>query len=364
MRSIFLLLMLTVMITEVNAQNLSSPESMVYDERGKRYIVTNAANGKTGGNIVFYYPATREYENFVVEGINSPKGVVIFNNIAFITDVNMVKGFSLETSELVFTMIVPGATFLNDITNDGAILYISDSAGNKLYKISIPDKDVSLLCDDKCLSRPNGIYYDKESNRLIICSYRANTTIQEFDLNMHMLSSIVSTSLSQLDGVARDKDGNYYFSSWASNAVYRFDPEFKEEPVEVSNGHFGPADIFINQEAEILAIPNFLSNEIDLIDIGEKSIEDEMNPFAIKIYPNPATTHFSIELLLEKESMLEISLMSKSGRVMKQLKKDEMEAGVFSVKIEMGSLGIEKGIYFIKFVIDESVFMKRIIVLD
>ncbi len=364
MRKVFLLLALIVVGVGLKAQSFNAPESVAFDEEGNRFIVTNAAKGSSGGSIVAFYVADRKIETFVAEGVDSPKGAVIENGILFVTDVTSVKGYSLKTAELVFYVKVPGAVFLNDIASDGANLYISDSAANKLFKIGIANKEVSLLSDDKHLDRPNGLYYESEGHRLIICSFRANTTIQEYNLTMNMLSSVVPTTLSQLDGIARDAAGNYYFSSWASNAVYKFAPDFKGTPVEVTNGHYGPADIFVAPGTQELVVPNFLSNKIDFVSIAEKSIEDTMNPYGIKIYPNPAVSNFMVDYKLESNFKVDISLMSKSGRKIQQLEFDEKTPGNYSLKVELKNLGIEKGIYFIKIIIAEDVFMKRIIVLE
>jgi len=79
----------------------------------------------------------------------------------------------------------------------------------------------------------------------------------------------VTTKLSNLDGLARDKSGSIYVSSWGSNAVYRFDSSFKNPPVLVSEGHMGPADISIIKNKQRLCIPNFISNKVQFVNLND-----------------------------------------------------------------------------------------------
>ena len=70
-----------------------------------------------------------------------------------------------------------------------------------------------------------------------------------------------------MDGLTIDGNGNIYVSCWGDNAIYRYDNTFSLPAELISSGHNGPADIFYNQLNNILAIPNFYSNEVDFIPI-------------------------------------------------------------------------------------------------
>ena len=66
-----------------------------------------------------------------------------------------------------------------------------------------------------------------------------------------------------MDGIAVDNKGRFYVSEWGGEGVYRFDKEFKDEPVLISNGHNDPADIYIDKVNHMLVVPNFSSNSVD-----------------------------------------------------------------------------------------------------
>ncbi|MCF8374706.1 MAG: hypothetical protein K9H64_24010 [Bacteroidales bacterium] len=346
------------------SQLLNSPESIVFDNQHKRYMISNAANTRNGGSIVSMDPASRDYSDFVTTGVNSPKGLVIVNNILYCTDVNSVKGFNLEDGSQVFQVDVQGSSFLNDITSDNANLYISDSNTNAIFKINIASENVEEIYKDNGLIKPNGVYFDEKQNRLLICSFRLASPIQALDLKLKRIFTLSPITLNQLDGIVLDRDGNCYVSSWADDAVYKFDPGFNEEPKVFSNGHFGPADIFYSPDFNLIAIPNFKSNAIDLIEIGDNSIEGEMNPYEIMVYPNPTTGGFYISYNLKKPERVQIFFMNKSGLILSEQKGDNDKIGSHKMNYEASALGLSKGVVFIKLIIGESIFMKRLAILE
>ena len=81
-------------------------------------------------------------------------------------------------------------------------------------------------------------------------------------------SVIVETNKNAIDGLTVDSKGNYYFSSWGSDCVFMYDESFTNPPEVISSGHTDPADIFINTQKNILAVPNFNANTVDFIPLG------------------------------------------------------------------------------------------------
>jgi DNA-binding beta-propeller fold protein YncE len=170
--------------------------------------------------------------------------------------------------------------------------------------------------------------------------------------------------INQLDGITLDKDGYCYVSSWADDAVYKFDPGFIEEPEVFSNGHFGPADIFYSSDFNLIAIPNFKSNAIDLIEFSDKSIEGEMNPYEIKVFPNPTTGDFYISYNLSKSEQIQILFVNKSGLILSEQKGENDKIGTHKMSFEASAIGLSKGVFFIKMIIGENIFMKRLAILE
>jgi len=254
--------LLIVLIGTSLAQSYTNPESIVYDTNNDRYFISNK-----GGNTIVAMDSEGNLTNFVSTGLFEPKGLLIVGDTLISVNSTSVQGFKLSDASQVFNVAIEGSSFMNDVATDGkGNLYVSDSGTGMLYKLSLKDATYSTLINSGI--SPNGLLFDEESNAIILCNWGTNAKIQSFGLADNSLTTLVTTKFSNLDGLARDNCGNIYVSSWGKNAVYVFDPEFKNPPTEISTGHNGPADISISENEQILAIPNFSSNSIELVNIG------------------------------------------------------------------------------------------------
>ncbi len=243
------------------AQSYNNPESIVYDQEGDRYFISNKA-----GNTIVQLDSEQKQTTVVNSDLDAPKGLLIVGDTLISVSNTSVQGFLLSDGRRVFNISIQDAVFMNDVTADKkGNLYVSDTAAGKIYEISLKTGKYSTLIDS--LVNPNGLLYDSRRNAILICNWGANAKIQSFGLSDLILSDLVRTELSNLDGLAFDAAGNIYVSSWGSNAVYRFDASFKNPPVLISEGHNGPADIFIVKNKNRLCVPNFISNIIQFVNL-------------------------------------------------------------------------------------------------
>ena len=263
-----LLLLLTLLVSNpINAQEFQIPESATFDTRSNRYFISNYGDG----NIIQINSAG--IKSYFKKELSKTLGMVINGNTLYVvTNLKMVKGFRLSDSKQMFEIHINEAEFLNDITcDDYGFLYITDSNANAVFKIDISHQTYSLFTKTP-LDNPNGIIYDKTNNRLVLCYFRENAPIDQITLADSVLSSIIKTELDNLDGIAFDESGNFYISSWGAGSfstgfkeqgtIYKFDNQFKKEPVMVSTGYHGPADIYYLKEKRELIVPLFLENNV------------------------------------------------------------------------------------------------------
>lgn len=243
------------------AQSYNNPESIVYDQVGNRYFISNKS-----GNTIVQLDSDHKQTPFVSSNLNAPKGLLIVGDTLISVNNTSVQGFSLSNARRVLNVSIRGAVFMNDVTTDNkGKLYVSDTSNGFIYQISLETGEYSTLVDS--IKSPNGLLYDSKRNSILICNWGGEAKIQSFNLSDSTLSDLVTTELSNLDGLTSDKAGNIFVSSWGSNAVYRFDPSFKNPPILISEGHNGPADIFIVQDKQRLCIPNFISNNIQFVEL-------------------------------------------------------------------------------------------------
>ncbi len=244
------------------SQSYNNPESIVYDKAYKRYLISNK-----GGNTIVQLDSENTLENFVSSGLDSPKGLLIVGDTLISVNNTSIKGFRLSDANPIMNIPISGSIFMNDVAYNGkGTLYLSDSEKDVIYRLKITDRTYSTLISSGI--NPNGLFYDEKTNSLLICSSGENAKIQSYNFSDSTLETRVITKFSNLDGLAKDNCGNIYVSSWGEGAVYVFDSLLLKPPTVVSIGHNGPADISINPDEQILAVPNFNSNSISLLRLG------------------------------------------------------------------------------------------------
>ena len=258
----FVIFSLLLLVSGISmSQSYNNPESIIYDQAADRYFISNK-----GGNTIVQLNSDNELTNFVTSDLNAPKGLLIVGDTLVSVNNTSVQGFLLSDGSRVFNVAIEGAVFMNDVTTDNrGNLYVSDTSTGVIFQISLKTGKYSSLVSN--LKNPNGLLYDSERNAILICNWGNNAKIQSFNLSDSTLSDLVTTELSNLDGLAGDDAGNIYVSSWGSNAVYRFDSSFKNPPVLISEGHNGPADIFIIKDKKRLCVPNFNSGKIEFVNL-------------------------------------------------------------------------------------------------
>lgn len=258
--SLILCLLLLVCGISV-AQSYNNPESIVYDQVADRLFISNKS-----GNTIVQLDSDHKLTTFVSSELNAPKGLLIVGDTLISVNNTSVQGFLLSDASRVFNVSIEGAVFMNDVTSDNkGNLYVSDTSTGTIFQISLKTGEYTTLVSS--IKNPNGLLYDSKRNSILICNWGNSAKIQSFNLSNSTLSDLVTTELSNLDGLTRDNAGNIYVSSWGSNAVFRFDPSFKNPPVLISEGHNGPADIFIIKDKQKLCIPNFNSDNIQFINL-------------------------------------------------------------------------------------------------
>ena len=116
---------------------MAKPESVIYDRLTDSIYVSNI-NGEAleldkngfiskisiNGNII---------EKNWVKGLDGPKGMAIYNNFLFVSDINKIWKISLKDKKMV-AFKINDAGFLNDLTVDSkGNIYASDMFKNQIY---------------------------------------------------------------------------------------------------------------------------------------------------------------------------------------------------------------------------------------
>ncbi len=312
--TLFILLLLPLVLMSQNL--LNQPESVTYDSAQERYLVSNKGNGK-----IIAIDSQGDHSIFSSDQ-TSIRGILIKDDFVYSAGNSGLTCYNLDGTQL-WQVSLPGSVFLNDVVADNSgFIYVSDNASNKIFKVETATQTVQTFVSGG-ITGPNGLYFDDENNRLIAVCWMSNAHIKAINLETAEVSTIITTGYGNLDGITRDALGNFYISSWQSNSVYKYASDFSGTAETFSTGHNGPADIFYDIENNVLAVPNFNANSVDLVEMPV-SVEDDtyLNiPLLNQNYPNPfnPTTTISFQLSeISNQVNAKLSIYNTKGQKVKE----------------------------------------------
>jgi hypothetical protein len=337
------------------AQNYSGPESVEYDFANTRWLIGNTTSHQilardAGGNLSVLIPASSI-------GNTGPYGIEIIGDVVYACCGSRVKGFNMTTLEEVFNVNTTG-TFLNGITHDDAgNLIVTAFSSKEIFKLNIAGETSTLLASNLGPS-PNGIIFDAANNRCVFVNWGSNAPIKAINLLDNTVSTLITTSYSNCDGIGVDGDGNYYVSVWGGQQCVKYNNDFSSSPVQVVSGLSSPADIFFNIPDLVLGIPNSGNNTVTFVQFV-LNVPEILNSSAL-VYPNPASKQLIIELNENSAAPQLISVYDLSGKWVQSF-----GAEAFSFdngKITLNCESIESGAYWIHLHGVENMEMIRVVV--
>lgn len=219
------------------SQTLNGPESIEWDATNTRWLIGNKGNGT-----ILARSESGTLSNFVTGIPSGPYGIEILGDVLYSCEGGFIRGYNLTSGANVFTLNL-NATFLNGLTSDGNNnLYATDFSAKKIFKIDVNAVSFTTLASGLAKT-PNGIFYDGENNRCVYVTWGSNAPIMAIDLTTNVTSTILTTTLSNCDGITRDSCGNYYVSSWGNNKLNKFDASLTGTHTVLPTVLSSPADI-------------------------------------------------------------------------------------------------------------------------
>lgn len=273
------------------AQNYNGPESVDCDTVSGNWYIAN-----TGSKKILRRTPQGVLQEFVSGFSSGPYGIEVLGDRIYACDGNKIKGFLLSDGSPVFS-VTTTASFLNGITHDSSgMLYATDFSGKKIYKVNPVNTSWNVFVP-QTTNTPNGILYDQSQNRLVCVCWGSNAKILGIALADSSVSILKTTTLSNIDGIARDGSGRWYVASWGANAVHRINSDFSGSPQQVLSGMSQPADIYYNLQTDTLAIPNAGNNTVVFAGFAPVSATVEpADVLQLQVFPNPVVDMVSVQL--------------------------------------------------------------------
>jgi glucose/arabinose dehydrogenase len=244
--------------------DLVMPESAIAHPDGRIFVTEIGEFGKPGdGKVTVVHPDGRT--ETLVDRLDDPKGIDLFDNQLYVTDIDRVLRIDLKGAVTVLAApehFARRPVFLNDIEIDGhGTVYVSDSGddagrGAGVFAIDARGRVTVLLGDKAGIQRPNGLLMDGPG-KLLVADFGSGKLFRLVPGPKGAKPSLtlLNSGFGGADGLVRDSDGALYISDWAGGKVWRLsDP--KATPQLIAEGHMSSADIALSADGRSLLMPD------------------------------------------------------------------------------------------------------------
>lgn len=258
-------------------EGLQLPESACYDTTTKKLYVSNVASdavAKDGMGFISTVGLDGKIEKLKwVTGLNSPKGIRIFENLLWVSCVHELVGINIKKAEIVKRIEPKGAKFLNDVAVDSkGTVYVSDMLANVIY--TFDGKETKVFADGEELEWPNGLLVD--GDRILVggwgkpsedFSTKVPGRLFSLDLKTKKKTLITQKPTGNLDGIELDGKGGYIVTDWLAGKVLHID---KAGTVKtILEGFKGAADHAYLADKTLLILPRMQENALTAYDLSK-----------------------------------------------------------------------------------------------
>lgn len=261
---IFLNTALPQSLSEVwKSENIfATPESVFYDVSRNQIYVSNI-NGqpteKDGNGFLSLLAEDGTIKKLKwIEGFNAPKGMAVYENSLYVTDIDRVAIIDIKKGEIKKIIDVPGAQFLNDLAVDeSGRVFITDMAKNQL--LILENEKVNSWLESDELTNPNGLAMEN-GNLLVGCS----NYLLSFDPKTKEFEYLVSET-GGIDGLIPLGDGRYIISDWSGKIqlISANQPAIVLQNTTEEN--IQAADLGYISGQNLILIPTFFDNRVKIM---------------------------------------------------------------------------------------------------
>ncbi len=267
-------------MSEKTVSGFAYPESVVYDPNTQALYVGQFGSElkptlKDGMGKISKVALSGEIleEQFLpAKGgvLNKPKGIWVEDSRLWVTDIDEVWIFDLN-SRKGKKAILPNAKFANDLTVINNALFVSDTAGNRIYKVTPADfleinksPDVTISHSNLNFS-PNGLCPAPDGSILVVAYNFKKQDQGIYILDKKGTIKTLAEKVGLLDGIFRFDDGTLLITDWKSKSLFKWSPN--NEINTLAKGFKGPADFCVVPENKgfMVIVPDLFKGELRMI---------------------------------------------------------------------------------------------------
>ena len=242
---------------------LRTPESVLYDGKNTLYVanIDGKSDALDGSGFISKLSLDGKIENLHwTSGLNAPKGMGLFKNRLYVTDIYRLVAINTETgqAEKTWDAVDPKTAFLNDVTVDKeGTVYVSDSRADKLYRLK--DDKWELFMEGEQLNKPNGVLAVGKDKLMVGCTKIG--ALRTLDLNTKTMTTLAD-GMAATDGIVPEGKGNYFVSDWNGQIFHVNADGTKEKLLDTRDEKSNTADIEYVAKKKLLLVPTFFKNKV------------------------------------------------------------------------------------------------------
>ena len=239
------------------------PESVAVDSRNNILYVSNI-NGMpdekdSSGFITRVMLSGEILDTLNIPYLNAPKGMAVLGSMLYVADIDRVIEYDIDRGNVAKIYQPEGAQFLNDITVDAENnIYVSDTKAGRIYKIA-NQTIVPYLTDSLCVGA-NGMC--RADANIAMGAAERIMVVNPLNSRSKVFAKLDFTP----DGLKYHNDTTFIASDFVGN-IFAVTPKRCTKLVSAREG-VNAADFEYLPEQNILIVPTFFNNTIDIYEIG------------------------------------------------------------------------------------------------
>lgn len=239
---------------------LKIPESVLFDSVSGIIYVSNIA-GKPAEKDSTGFISTLTAEGAIlktdwVTGIDAPKGMGIYNDHLFVSNIDEVVEIDIPTAIIVNRIPVEGSKFLNDIAIDPktGMIFITDSENSQVYIIL--NGIASLWLDGPMFKGANGLFLKNE-----VLYIGTSNSILQADVKSGEVMVCLPNS-GEVDGLYFTSDNKFIFSNWKGSVFIAGKRQKPQLMLNTAQQKVNAADFGVILSKNMILIPTFGNNKV------------------------------------------------------------------------------------------------------
>ncbi len=240
------------------------PESVLFDDT---VMYVSNVNGNPDEKNALGYISRMNSDGEVIElkwvtGLNAPKGMGVFNEKLYVTDIDRVAVIDRTKGEIIQFIPVADAKFLNDISiSNAGLVAISDMNNQTIHFIE--GLELKSEIKNSLFDHVNGLYWDGDvllagTNNII---YKVNVASMQIEAYI--------TGTGGVDGLEKLDAERFIISDWQGKVQI---VSVNNDPIELFNTTgkgYNAADIGCFPQNKIVLVPTFFGNTVAAYKIVE-----------------------------------------------------------------------------------------------